>query len=618
MNSQTDQQLLGEYTEHRSESAFTELVQRHIDFIHSAALRLVRDAHLAEDVTQAVFVALAQNARSLTERPVLAGWLHRTAQNLAANVVRSDVRRRAREQQAVAMNELFNHESDPTWADVAPHLDAALGDLNDTDRDALLLRYFDHKSAREIAQLLGISDEAAQKRVHRAVERLRERFAQRGVAVGASGLVALVCLNAVQAAPAGLALKISAAAVLVGTAAHTSTVLASAKIIAMTTLQKSIVAAALVAAIGSGIYATRHGTHRRLVPHQGAQISVPAWSTGAQAGVGQPVSTLRRPITVQPATTPRPVSALNRKSAAVPFTKTRMYELLKQKQPRLTLAQVEPYLKANGRNAASLLAAYRTTTDPALLAEAMEKYPNDPHVGFEAAIQKNVTPEARRQLLDAFMKADPENSLANYLSALEHFKAGEPDAIVKDLVAASGKSKFQDYLLDRKQTDEEAYLAAGYPPGEAKLMGNIFLIEPQLADFRQLGQHLVGLADVYKQSGDEDSRHNALQMGVDLGRRFGDPSSGEPLLNQLVGISIERMALDVLDPATPYGTAGQTVRDRLDELVARKESIHVLSAQADPLWETLSDQDWLNYYNQVAATGEEGALKWMVANTGRH
>src|SRR5438876_11252427 len=108
MNNLTDQQLLRDYTEARSEVAFAELVRRHVDFVYSAALRMVRDAHLAEDVTQGVFVALARTAHQLANRPVLSGWLHRTAQNLAANAIRSDVRRRAREQEAAAMNESEN------------------------------------------------------------------------------------------------------------------------------------------------------------------------------------------------------------------------------------------------------------------------------------------------------------------------------------------------------------------------------------------------------------------------------------------------------------------------------------------------------------------------------
>ena len=178
MNDRTDSQLLRAYAEHRSEPAFAELVRRHVDFVYSAARRMVCDSHLAEDVTQAVFVALAKNPGPLTERPVLTGWLHRTAQNIAAQTVRTEVRRHAREQEAAAMNELLAHDSDATWEHIAPHLDAALGELSEADRDALLLRYFERKSAQEMAQTLGVSQEAAQKRVSRAAERLREVLCQ--------------------------------------------------------------------------------------------------------------------------------------------------------------------------------------------------------------------------------------------------------------------------------------------------------------------------------------------------------------------------------------------------------------------------------------------------------
>jgi RNA polymerase sigma factor (sigma-70 family) len=255
VNHLTDQQLLRDYAGCRSDAAFAELVRRHVDIVFSAALRMVCDAHLAEDVTQSVFIALAQNAKHLTERSVLSGWLHRTAQNLAANVVRSDVRRRAREQEAVIMNEL--HEPDIDWEQIAPHLDIALEELDETDRDALLLRYFERKSAHEMAQILGTSEDAAQKRVSRAVERLREFFSKRKVTIGAGGLVVLISANAVQAAPTGLAAAISAAAVLAGTAIQTSTIIAATKTIAMTTLQKTFIAFTVFAAVGAAIYAVQ-------------------------------------------------------------------------------------------------------------------------------------------------------------------------------------------------------------------------------------------------------------------------------------------------------------------------------------------------------------------------
>jgi RNA polymerase sigma factor (sigma-70 family) len=261
VNRLTDQQLLREYAGRQWEAAFAELVRRHVDFVHSAARRMVCDAHLAEDVTQSVFAALAQNARQLAGHPVLSGWLHRTAQNLAANVVRSEVRRRAREQEAAAMNELLAAAAEPRWEQIAPHLDAALGELSEADRDAVLLRYFEKKSAGEMAQILGVSADAAQKRVSRAVERLREFFSKRNVTIGASGLTVLISANAVQAAPAGLALTICTAT-LAGTAVSTATVIAATKTIAMTTLQKTVITAALAVAAGAGIFEA----------HQAAQL----------------------------------------------------------------------------------------------------------------------------------------------------------------------------------------------------------------------------------------------------------------------------------------------------------------------------------------------------------
>src|SRR5580765_1357453 len=146
---------------------------------------MVCDSHLAEDVTQRVFLALAKNPGPLTDRPVLTGWLHRTAQNIAAQTVRTEVRRRARELEAATMNASLTHAPDAPWEQIAPHLDAALGELSEADRDALLLRYFERKSAQEMAQTLGVSEEAAQKRVSRATERLREFFVKRGITAGA-------------------------------------------------------------------------------------------------------------------------------------------------------------------------------------------------------------------------------------------------------------------------------------------------------------------------------------------------------------------------------------------------------------------------------------------------
>ncbi len=237
MNELSDPQLLRDYAERRSEAAFAELVRRHIDLVHSTAVRMVNDADLAEDVSQAVFVALAKDAGKLSKHPVLAGWLHRTTRNIASQTVRTDVRRRNREH-AAAMNE--SSESNAVWKEIAPHLDAALGELSPSDRDAVLLRYFENKPANEMSEILGVSAEAAQKRVSRAVEKLRENLAKRGITAGAAGLVGTISANAVQVAPAGLAASVSSG-VTTGVAMIT-------KGLVFTTVQKSLLATTIVMA----------------------------------------------------------------------------------------------------------------------------------------------------------------------------------------------------------------------------------------------------------------------------------------------------------------------------------------------------------------------------------
>jgi len=249
VNNQTDEQLLTDYAESRSESAFAEIVRRHVDLVYSAALRMVGDAHAAKDVAQGVFVALAANVQNAMGRP-LAGWLHCTARNLAAKVIRTEVRRRAREQEAATMNDLPAPSPELSWERIAPHLDAALGELPEPDRNAVLLRYFQNQDLRTVGVALGISDDAAQKRVSRALERLRDIFARRGVSIASSSLAVALSAQSVHAAPLGLAAVISGVAI-AGTTASASTFIAATKILAMTTIQKTVVTLLVVAGIAT-------------------------------------------------------------------------------------------------------------------------------------------------------------------------------------------------------------------------------------------------------------------------------------------------------------------------------------------------------------------------------
>src|SRR5262245_52390321 len=241
--SDTDLELLARYSRQKAEDAFAEVVRRHLDLVYSAALRQVRSSQLAEEVSQAVFLKLATQALHLASDTVLSAWLYQVTRREAIDVVRREARRQLREQIASEMNAMNATAAD--WTHIEPLLDEAMHALDETDRAAVLLRYFENKSLREVGAALGTSDDAAQKRVSRAVERLREFFGQRGLGVGASGLVLVLTANSVQAAPAGLTTKISTASLLAGTSTAAVAATAAAKTIVMATLQKTMIAAAV-------------------------------------------------------------------------------------------------------------------------------------------------------------------------------------------------------------------------------------------------------------------------------------------------------------------------------------------------------------------------------------
>ncbi len=206
-----DHELLRQYAGQNDEAAFTELVRRHVDIVYSAALRQVSgDSHLAQDVTQNVFTALARQAHSLVGHSSLTGWLYTTTKFTAVNLIRNENRRAAREQEASIMQDT-DPTPEPNWDLLRPVLDEAVCELDATDRDAVLLRFFQNKSHREVGDFLGLNEDTARKRVERALEKLRVYFAQRGVTVSAALLATAISANSVQAAPLGLATTVAGA-----------------------------------------------------------------------------------------------------------------------------------------------------------------------------------------------------------------------------------------------------------------------------------------------------------------------------------------------------------------------------------------------------------------------
>ena len=245
---ESDSQLLNRFVGQKADDAFAELVHRHLPLVYSAALRQVRSQHLAEEVAQSVFVELAQRGNRLVSKTILSAWLYQVAHRKAVDVVRRESRRQAREQIAHEFTNM-TPEANP-WREIEPHLDEAMQTLEEADRTAVMLRFFENKSLRQVGDALGASENAAQKRITRALDRLQEFFHSKKISVASTALAAAISANAVQAAPIGLVTSISTAAAGLGsTAAISSTTIAT-----MTTLQKSLIATTLAVAVGTGIF----------------------------------------------------------------------------------------------------------------------------------------------------------------------------------------------------------------------------------------------------------------------------------------------------------------------------------------------------------------------------
>lgn len=247
-------ELLDPAVKETAESTFAEIVARHLNLVYSTALRHVRSPHLAEEVTQSVFIDLSRQSGRLRSGTGLVAWLHVVARRTAVDTIRRESRRRANEGKAAlfAGGDTDAVENDSPWIEIEPLVDEALESLNPTDRTAILLRFFEDRSFQEVASILGSTDDAAQKRVSRALDRIRRYLLRRGVRVTAAGLSGTLATHAMQTAPSTLNAAITSAAVV-----KTAPLFALSRPlvdIAMTTMQKILAGTVFAAAIAGGFY----------------------------------------------------------------------------------------------------------------------------------------------------------------------------------------------------------------------------------------------------------------------------------------------------------------------------------------------------------------------------
>jgi RNA polymerase sigma factor (sigma-70 family) len=210
----SDAELIRHYARGKSDEAFAELVQRHVNLVYRAALRqLGGDAHRAEDATQIVFTLLARKADSLIRHPSFAGWLYTTTHFTVRDMQRAERRRQHRELEAHAMQELHADSATAAdWEQVRPVLDDAMQALSEKDRSAILARFFEGCSFAEVGARLALSEDAARMRVERAMEKLRVLLTRRGVTSAASALGVMLASEAAAAPPAGLATAVAGSA----------------------------------------------------------------------------------------------------------------------------------------------------------------------------------------------------------------------------------------------------------------------------------------------------------------------------------------------------------------------------------------------------------------------
>lgn len=204
----TDYELLRRYVERRDEAAFAELVGRHASSVYGAALRQTGNPHQAQEVMQAVFLLLVRKAAGMDSSVVLGAWLFRAAQFAANDLRKAHHRRSTRETPMESMPDLPAEAAGngvaPAWEPYLPHLDRCLARLPDADRRALWLRFFEDRSLAEVGRAMGVAEDAARKRVRRALDRLQGLLKREGAGVGAEEIETMLVSRPAAMLPTGL------------------------------------------------------------------------------------------------------------------------------------------------------------------------------------------------------------------------------------------------------------------------------------------------------------------------------------------------------------------------------------------------------------------------------
>jgi hypothetical protein len=292
---------------------------------------------------------------------------------------------------------------------------------------------------------------------------------------------------------------------------------------------------------------------------------------------------------------------------------------------QLTREEINTYLEQKNRSADSLITAYRLTRDSNFLSEAAGRYPNDPRVQFEI-LGANLFPQDRWHSLEAFKQNAPDNSLPNYLAAREYFKAGQLEKALGEFTEARDKSALDMYWLGGIQGVAEAYVSAGFAPGDAYFVGlaSSGTQLTTLSEIRNLSSDLASLATQYRQSGDFAKADSLTTIGLTLGDRLAKGDTPKLLIDEVVGGSVQRIMLQDLAPSAKieFGGNARTAAEQLAKIQSRRDVIKNLSVSV-PLTDLIisheiRDDDVAAYFEHVRTDGDFAALQWLRDKLGRN
>jgi hypothetical protein len=272
----------------------------------------------------------------------------------------------------------------------------------------------------------------------------------------------------------------------------------------------------------------------------------------------------------------------------------------------LTAQQWEEYLRQYGTNVETLLA----TQDKDYLKLAARLFPDDPRVHY-AVLTRELFPEARHEWIERFKKSAPDNAMASYLSAREYLKAGDREQGLKELAEATGKPHFNDYTLAQVQDMEDAQLSAGRSLVQAKMTAGSELLLPQLAMFKELAQEVRTIQNGFITAGDTASAEALAQMGHALAQHLISGEGSRPLIGQMVGLAIERIAISPLPADSQPAFLGGTVQQRMDEMINFRQNIRALTPQFDQMLARGDETEIIGYFDRMKLQGEYKAMLWL-------